>query len=151
MSLSLGVYLKQDRWKSFQRWTRGSSAGVLKSRVLAPGHEGKLEQWEEQALGNRGFSFSQLWSGVFHLLKPLQFLQPFPSKGGEQLKSRRWRVLGRPEHSPVFLSSLFPLFLPPFPSIIIFPFFLFSFLFLFYLLFLSFFLILIKCLWLMHS
>lgn len=114
LSLSLGIYLKQDRWKSFQRQTGGSSAGVLKSRMFAPGHEGKLRQWEEQALGKRGFSFSQLWSGVFHVRKPLQFLHPFPSKVGEWLRSRRWRVLGHPEHSPVFLSSLSPL-LPSFP------------------------------------
>lgn len=116
LSLSLGIYLKQDRWKSFQRQTGGSSAGVLKSRMFAPGHEGKLRQWEEQALGKRGFSFSQLWSGVFHVRKPLQFLHPFPSKVGEWLRSRRWRVLGRPEHSPVFLSSLSPVALLPPPS-----------------------------------
>lgn len=122
LSVSLGIYLKQDRCESFQRQTGGSSAGVLKSRALAPGHQGKLEQWEEQALRKRDFSFSQLWCGAFHLLKPLQFLLPFPSKGAEQQRCRRWRVLGCPQQSPLFPSSLFP---PPSPSLTLFPFFLF--------------------------
>lgn len=59
LSVSLAIYLKQDRWESFQRETGGSSAGVLKSRMLAPGHQGKLGQGEEQALQKRDFSFSQ--------------------------------------------------------------------------------------------
>lgn len=42
-SLSLGIDLKQDRWKSLQKYTGGSLAGVLRSRVFAPGHKGKLE------------------------------------------------------------------------------------------------------------